>query len=792
MQGGFNRFARSHWRLAARRHLALLALPAVLLPTLLSGASLAADKPGAQGLGTDPPPPPSAQADPGFLVIRADQQGYDQQLNRFVATGNVEAQFNGWLLQAERVELAERSRSIYASGQVRISKGDQYLQASRLRYSELEGTGELDDVYGVIDQDTLLSNQPRAAQKPSFACPPLVADPGRKTLVRLIPPGRTSLPTMPPPARCPGSEFTRPALSLNQALESVAFGPLPGETPPKPQQQADGAGEPEQLTSAEQRVSNVAYQQSWGTQLKLNLDAVIDPNDSLNTAGSGYGYRPPSVEGGKVSRIRFQGAQIKIQAKRWTAEEVAFTNDPFTPAASWSIARKVVAVMDERGVTKIKGRRAQILLDGKVSLPAIVNTTIGEEEIRWAVDTDNQDRDGLFIGYNLDPIKLGRNGSLLLQPQLMLQRAIEGNTNSYVLPGESLASPTSDQPATLADMFGLLASLNLPMGWISLNALASLSTFNPDNFRSGTRSTAQLTAPLNLPGHNSASASLFGSYRERIYNGSLGLQTVVYSYGANLAGSILLNPPKSAQSAQANGPTAQVTNSRSKGPFLMPISLNWAAQSGNYEATLFETNTLETLWRSYANLAISSTLQLWQGAALDTSNDPTRGFRYASSPVVPGFGFDFGASGYLASYSDGANQNTLTLWGGPAFTIGQFDKPFFDYTRFSASIAGTFLNGASPFGFDRSVDLRTVSFQAAQQIYGPLVLEAGATFNIDNRSQFYGDVSYSYLELKLQRRSYEVGVFYSPYDGIGGIRVKLNDFNFAGTGTPFVPRPRTR
>ena len=34
------------------------------------------------------------------------------------------------------------------------------------------------------------------------------------------------------------------------------------------------------------------------------------------------------------------------------------------------------------------------------------------------------------------------------------------------------------------------------------------------------------------------------------------------------------------------------------------------------------------------------------------------------------------------------------------------------------------------------------------------------------------------------------GVYYSPYDGLGGVRVKLNDFNFNGTGTPFVPYNR--
>ena len=752
---------------------------------------------------------------PNFAVIKADKQGYDQQLGRFVATGNVEARFNGWRLLADRVELAEASRSVYASGQIRLIKGDQYLQASRLRYSDLEDSGELDDVYGVIEQDTLARdvNSPGVNSKevnskeinfkevnspdpnaktnglpsnfsqPAFACPPLSADPANRTLVRVLPPGRISLPTMPAPAGCPGSELSTPALSLNRALESVAFGP-PQAGGPQAQAISMGSGKPvvkateiEQLPDVDSKVSNVTFQQSWNTSVKLDLGAVIDTTDSLNS--NGQGYRPPANKGGTISRIRFQGAQIQIRGNRWTAEQIAFTNDPFTPAASWSLARKVVAVMDGRGVTRINSRSSQILLDGKVSLPAITNTTIGAEEARFAWDTDKEDRDGFFIGYNLEPIKIGKRGSLQLQPQLNVQRAIEGRTSSYVLPGQSLANPTSEQTAKLADMFGLLAGLNLPMGWLSLNAEASLSTLNPDNFRSGIRSTSRLTAPLNLPGHTSANADLFGSYRERIYNGSLGLQTVVYSYGANLAGNVVLNQPKAQAAPQ-------------KAPYLAPVNLNWAVQSGAYEATLFEANTLDSLWRSYANLAASTTLQLWQGSALDASEDPKRGLRYAPVPVVPGLGINFGASGYAATYSDGANQNTLTLWGGPSFTLGQFDRPVFDYTRFSASIAGTFLNGASPFGFDRTVDLRTLSFQAAQQIYGPIVLEAGATFNIDNGSEFYGDVSYSYVELKLQRRSYELGVYYSPYDGIGGIRVKLNDFNFNGNGTPFVPKPRSR
>ncbi|MGA1085113.1 MAG: DUF3769 domain-containing protein, partial [Vulcanococcus sp.] len=37
------------------------------------------------------------------------------------------------------------------------------------------------------------------------------------------------------------------------------------------------------------------------------------------------------------------------------------------------------------------------------------------------------------------------------------------------------------------------------------------------------------------------------------------------------------------------------------------------------------------------------------------------------------------------------------------------------------------------------------------------------------------------------RRGYEFAIYYSPYEQVGGIRVKLNDFNYRGTGLPFVP-----
>ena len=81
----------------------------------------------------------------------------------------------------------------------------------------------------------------------------------------------------------------------------------------------------------------------------------------------------------------------------------------------------------------------------------------------------------------------------------------------------------------------------------------------------------------------------------------------------------------------------------------------------------------------------------------------------------------------------------------------------------------------------------TIGIGLTQQIAGPLVLNAGIGVNVDPASEYYGDVIESNIELLWQRRSYDVGFYVNPYEGIGGFRFRLHDFDFSGTGVPFVP-----
>ena len=85
-----------------------------------------------------------------------------------------------------------------------------------------------------------------------------------------------------------------------------------------------------------------------------------------------------------------------------------------------------------------------------------------EEEVenRWVFGIDNDDRDGFFVGrQTLKPIELNQKTLLSLQPQLLLQRAVNGTTNSYVKPGSSIEQQKVSQPTTASDLFGLEAEL---------------------------------------------------------------------------------------------------------------------------------------------------------------------------------------------------------------------------------------------------------------------------------------------------------------------------------------------
>ena len=94
------------------------------------------------------------QSPPVVINLLANEQGFDQRLNRFVAKGDVQLDLAGGRVLADRLEYEAATRTLLLSGRVRFQRGEQYFQANSLRYSLIENSGDADAVYGVIDFDT--------------------------------------------------------------------------------------------------------------------------------------------------------------------------------------------------------------------------------------------------------------------------------------------------------------------------------------------------------------------------------------------------------------------------------------------------------------------------------------------------------------------------------------------------------------------------------------------------------------------------------------------------------------
>ena len=592
---------------------------------------------------------------------------------------------------------------------------------------------------------------------------------------------------VPPPLGCPDPDRAsrQPTLTLNEQLEEITLGTggRPKIQPIESLAQSRFSGlspaEQEALRAAaiamiDQRISSIQLQQRFTIERRIGGNDEFEglSNQEVEVRTKYGSVRPDQLPSygkaqlvdGQISRWRIQAAKVSITPEGWTADRMGFTNDPYTPAQTRIDAEDVIAKDQPNGDILIKSSRNRLIVEERLPIPVSRTQRITKEEEvenRWVFGIDNDDRDGFFIGRTLRPIELNQKTLLSLQPQLLVQRAIDGSTNSYVKPGSSIDSKKVSQPTTGADLFGLEAELKSELwGWTA-EANADISTFNPDNLGDGSRYWAELRKTIDLPLIGDVRARLFSAYRYRAYNGSLGETDVYSAFGSFL---------------------------EQRGDFSYgKLSSNyiWRIGAGNYQAEQFESENLTDLWRANFYGSLNTNYSIWRGepAALT----PEEAYRYSPVAIVPGLSFRTNVNTLLAAYGDGERQTTISLSGGPSLTLGTFSKPFLNYTQLSITGGGTLKQGSSPFDFDQAIDLGTLGAGITQQIAGPLVLNAGIGLNVDPGSEFYGDVIDSNIEVRWQRRSYDFGFYFNPYQGIGGFRFRLNDFNFTGTGVPFIP-----
>ncbi|HEY9727507.1 MAG TPA: DUF3769 domain-containing protein [Chroococcales cyanobacterium] len=444
--------------------------------------------------------------------------------------------------------------------------------------------------------------------------------------------------------------------------------------------------------------------------------------------------------GGTITQLRYQAERIDFDGRGAIAQNVRITNDPFSPPELELRADKARFTRLEPLVDEIVGTRPRLVFDQGFSLPLLRNRiTIDRRPRDPALITfgyDGEDRGGLYAQSNIEILNTPTL-RFTLSPQYFIQRAI------------------FDEGPFDPSVFGVKARVDGQLSpRTSFTGRAVLTTLDLGDAADNLRANFQVSQIIgtSLP----HTLSLEYAYRDRIYNGSLGYQTVRNSIGAVLTSPVI--PLGNTGIDLTYQASAQYINAETDRVELLEPDRN---------------NDRVSLGRFLGTATLSRAFTLWEGQGLPPT--PTEGLRYTPAPVVPYLQLFTSATGVASAYTNGDTQNSLSGTIGLAGQFGHFSKPFLDYTGFNISYTQLIISGQSPFLFDRQVDTSVVSAGITQQIWGPFRFGVQTSFSL-NRAE---DISTDFL-LEYSRRTYNILLRYNPTLQLGSISFRINDFNWSG------------
>jgi Protein of unknown function (DUF3769) len=447
--------------------------------------------------------------------------------------------------------------------------------------------------------------------------------------------------------------------------------------------------------------------------------------------------------GGTVKRLRFEADQIDFYPEGWVAQNVRITNDPFSPPEVELRAKQAQLTRLSPLRDEVVATRPRLVFDQRVALPIFRRRLILDRNTRDPglinFGFDGNDRGGLFIERKFDVISQG-GAQFSVTPQFLVQKVVQGDARN------------------VADYFGLKSKLSANLGpRTSIQGSAVFTSLDfaqiEDNLR------ASLRAQHLLGTHT---LSLEGSYRDRLFNNSLGFQDIQSSVGA-----LLYSP-------------------------VVPLGktgINLSYQTG-YQFINADTDRLDllnpvrrnnriSLGRFQSSVALSRGFLLWQGKALPPTAQ--EGLRYTPTPIVPYVSVGLGLTGVASAYSNGDIQRNLNASVGVSGQFGHFSRPWFDYTAFNLTYSQVAKDGVSPFLFDRVADDKVLFAGITQQIYGPFRLGFQTAYNLETGKEISTDYIVEY-----SRRTYSVSLRYNPVLSLGSIGLRISDFNWTGGSEPFL------
>ena len=458
----------------------------------------------------------------------------------------------------------------------------------------------------------------------------------------------------------------------------------------------------------------------------------------------------------KVKNWIFSAEQLDVDQNIWSSKEVFLTND-LLDTNQIKLQFNELKVYPHKEKLRFKSKVNNLIFQDRITIPFWVGdrTIFNKSENslafqnRWNIGYDKLNKDGFFIGRKLNAVNINNDLYLNIEPQFLIQRTLNGKTKSFVQRNSSLNSPKVERNISLVDYFALSAALEGKIQNWDLKMTQELNSFDLEKFANSVRTRAELSKEINL--FNTTFVNrIFGAYRERIWNGSIGESEIYNAYGWQL------DQSKSWRNDA-------VENNQ-----IITIGI------GNYKAEELNSSDFAESYKGSVSYQLNKRLPIFEKRIDSLYIDES--FEYIPEPIKQGVFINSKVSATYNLYKDSNTQKYFGVGLGPEFVIGNYKKDFFDYTRLSILPFYKFKSGKSIFKFDQVSENFTVDLNFDQHLIGSWLIETQGTLNLDKDSDDYGEFIYSRIGMNFKKRSYSFGIFYQPHDQAGGINFTLNGF----------------
>ena len=483
--------------------------------------------------------------------------------------------------------------------------------------------------------------------------------------------------------------------------------------------------------------SNNIYKKFLSTTQKIKKDKVVFTPD-------------------KVTSWIFSTDSLTVDQNEWSSQQAFLTND-LLETNQIKLQFNELKVYPYKEKLRFKSKINNLIFQDKISIPFWVgDRTIFKKsqnpfdfQNSWNIGYDKLNKDGLYIGKKFNPIKIKNDLFLNFEPQFLLQRFLKGKTKSFVQRNYSLNSPRVERNISLSDYFALSSAIQGKIQNWDIKINKELNSFDLEKFANSFRTKAELSKEINLF-NTTFIKRIFGVYRERIWNGSIGETEIYNAYGWQLDQTKFW----------------KIGSVEKK----QDITFNL----GNYKAEGLNSYDFTESYKGSVSYQYKIKIPLYE--KMIDSEYIDKSFEYIPAPIKQGLFINSKFSANYNSYKDGNSQKYLEVGLGPEIVIGNFKKDFFDYTRLSVLPFYKFKSGKSIFKFDQVSEKFTVNLDFDQQLIGSWLIETKGILNLDRNSDDYGKFIYSRIGMNFKKRSYSFGIFYQPYDQAGGINFTLNGF----------------